>query len=409
VGRRNADIWMTPTECGRLDFRSRVLANRASLVDRAVRPAFVSARASAAFSYQTRAFATRKIGGEFCFSRDTQGVQEASFDRRAAGYAGRVSTETLCLDRSGLNDLSGYLSRNEFFWLDIHDPTPDEIKQLGELLKLHPLTLEDISTFSERPKREHYDNYVSLVVYGVDATAAAGESLLREVHMLISGGYVVTLHPSPFSIVDELQKRLKPIDFPGEQALIYRILDAILSTYVPVLDRVDDQIDALEQEVIEKPREECLQQIFSLKRDLIGMRRVITPMRDFFARDATEISDLPGMQPDDAHYFRDLYDTLVRSSDLVDSYRDLLSGATDMYLSTVANRQGEIAKQLTIIATIFLPLSFLTGFFGQNFTFLTNHILNHNWSFFVLGLGLLGVSVGILWYFFRKRGWLDPD
>jgi magnesium transporter len=132
-------------------------------------------------------------------------------------------------------------------------------------------------------------------------------------------------------------------------------------------------------------------------------------MRDFFARDATEISDLPGMQPDDAHYFRDLYDTLVRSSDLVDSYRDLLSGATDMYLSTVANRQGEIAKQLTIIATIFLPLSFLTGFFGQNFTFLTGHILNHTWAFFVLGLGLLGASIAVLWYYFRRQGWLDPD
>jgi magnesium transporter len=136
---------------------------------------------------------------------------------------------------------------------------------------------------------------------------------------------------------------------------------------------------------------------------------VITPMRDFFARDADEIAHLPGMEPDDQPYFRDLYDTLVRSSDLIDSYRDLLSGATDMYLSTVANRQGEISKQLTIIATIFLPLSFLTGFFGQNFAFLTNHVLNHTWAFFVLGLGLLVVSIGLLVVFFRRQGWLDPD
>ena len=116
-------------------------------------------------------------------------------------------------------------------------------------------------------------------------------------------------------------------------------------------------------------------------------------MRDFFARDSDEIAHLPGMKPDDEPYFRDLYDTLVRSSDLVDSYRDLLSGATDMYLSTVANRQGEISKQLTIIATIFLPLSFLTGFFGQNFTYLTGNVLNHTWSFFALGLGLLVASI----------------
>jgi magnesium transporter len=320
-----------------------------------------------------------------------------------------VQTLTPCLDRSELNDVAGHLQRGEFFWLDIQDPTPKEIEHLGELLKLHPLTLADISTFSERPKREHYEGYVSLVVYGVDAGAETGGSLLREVHALISGNYVVTLHPSPFAAIEDLRKRLKPNDFPGELRLVYQILDTILATFVPVLDRVDDQIDELEQAVLERPGEQSLQQIFSLKRDLIGMRRVITPMRDFFARDSDEIAHLPGMKPDDEPYFRDLYDTLVRSSDLVDSYRDLLSGTTDMYLSTVANRQGEISKQLTIIATIFLPLSFLTGFFGQNFTFLTGHILNHTWSFFVLGLGLLVVSIGALWMFFRRRGWLGAD
>jgi magnesium transporter len=320
-----------------------------------------------------------------------------------------VKRDTHCLDRSELHDVSGHLERKEFFWLDLEDPSPKEIEHLGQLLKLHPLTLDDISTFSERPKREHYEGYVSLVVYGADAESKSGDPLLREVHMLISGDWVVTLHPSPFATVDKLQKRLKPADFPGELALTYQILDAVLSTFVPILDRVDDQIDDLEQAVIEKPREESLQQIFSLKRDLISMRRVITPMRDFFARDADEIAHLPGMEPDDQPYFRDLYDTLVRSSDLIDSYRDLLSGATDMYLSTVANRQGEISKQLTIIATIFLPLSFLTGFFGQNFAFLTNHVLNHTWAFFVLGLGLLVVSIGLLVVFFRRQGWLDPD
>jgi magnesium transporter len=324
-------------------------------------------------------------------------------------YAARVNKETRCLDRTELGDVSGHLERKEFFWLDLEDPTPKEIDHLGTLLKLHPLTLGDISTFSERPKREHYEGYVSLVVYGVDVDAKSGGSLLREVHMLISGDWVVTLHPSPFATVDDLRKRLKDAEYRGQLAVTYQILDSVLSTFVPVLDRVDDQIDGIEQSVIERPREESLQGIFSLKRDLIGMRRVITPMRDFFARDADEIAHLPGMTPDDEPYFRDLYDTLVRSSDLVDSYRDLLSGATDMYLSTVANRQGEISKQLTIIATIFLPLSFLTGFFGQNFTFLTGNVLNHTWAFFVLGLGLLVASIAALWVYFRRRGWLTPD
>ncbi|HWD68579.1 MAG TPA: magnesium transporter CorA family protein [Solirubrobacteraceae bacterium] len=318
-----------------------------------------------------------------------------------------MNKETLCLGRSELDAVPGHLERDEFFWLDVHDPKPHEIEQIGKLLNLHPVTLADISTFSERPKREHFEGYVSLVVYGVDAAAAAGESMLREVHMLISGKWVVTLHPSPFAVIEDLRKKLLPAVFSGELAQVYSILDTVLGTFVPVLDRVDDEIDELEQAVIERPREQSLQKIFSLKRDLIAMRRVITPMRDFFARDSDEIRHLPGMQPDNEPYFRDLYDTLVRASDLVDSYRDLLSGATDMYLSTVANRQGEISKQLTIIATIFLPLSFLTGFFGQNFTYLTGSVLNHDWAFWVLGLGLLAASVGVLWFFFRRKGWLD--
>ncbi len=310
------------------------------------------------------------------------------------------------LDGGDLGRLPELLQSHQFFWLDLHDPKPDQLSRLAESLHLHPLTIEDVSTFSERPKREHYDGYVSLVAYGVDEQAAAGEHLLREVHLLISGDWVVTLHPTPFAVLDELRARVRKQPPARERALVIEILDVVLSSYEPVLDRIDDSIDEIEQSVIERPREESLQRIFSLKRDLIGMRRVVTPMRDFFARDTDEITHLPGMEADDLLYMRDLYDTLVRTSDLIESYRDLLSGATDMYLSTVANRQGEIAKQLTIIATIFLPLSFLTGFFGQNFAFLTGHIQNSTWSFFVLGLGLLAASIAGFWFFFRRRGWL---
>jgi magnesium transporter len=313
------------------------------------------------------------------------------------------------LEAHDLDRITGYLQAHQFFWLDLHDPKPDQLSLLGELLHLHPLTIEDVSTFSEPPKREHYEGYVSLVVYGVDQQTAAGEQLLREVHLLISGEWVVTLHPTPFAVLDALRARVRREPPRREQALILEILETVLSSYVPVLDRVDDAIDEIEQDVIEQPREQSLQRIFSLKRDLIAMRRVVTPMRDFFARDAEEITHLPRMEPDDTLYFRDLYDTLVRTSDLIDSYRDLLSGATDMYLSTIANRQGEIAKQLTIIATIFLPLTFLTGFFGQNFAFLTGHIQNTTWSFFVLGLGLLLAAIIGFWILFRRKGWLGSN
>jgi magnesium transporter len=310
------------------------------------------------------------------------------------------------VEASDLDRVTGFVRAHQFFWLDLHDPTPDQLSRLGELLHLHPLTIEDASAFSERPKREHYEGYVSLVVYGVDEQVAAGERLLREVHILISDDWVVTLHPAPFAALDTLRARVHRQPPARERALIIEILDTVLSSFVPVLDRIDDAIDEVEQDVIEQPREQSLQRIFSLKRDLIAMRRVVTPMRDFFAHDTDEITHLPGTEPDDLLYLRDLYDTLVRTSDLIDSYRDLLSGATDMYLSTVANRQGEISKQLTIIATIFLPLTFLTGFFGQNFAFLTGHIQNSTWSFFALGLGLLVASIAGFWVFFHRKRWL---
>ncbi len=332
--------------------------------------------------------------------------------RRSGLYSARVSSGAdsfPVLEGGDLDRLPRLLAARQFFWLDLHDPTQDQLSRLGELLHLHPLTIEDVSTFSEQPKREHYEGYVSMVVYGVDQQAAAGTRLLREVHLLISANWVVTLHPTPFAVLDALRARVRGAPPARERGLIIEILDTVLSSYVPVLDRIDDEIDEIEQDVIEQPREQILQRIFSLKRDLIAMRRVLTPMRDFFQRDAGEITHLPGMEPDDLLYLRDLYDTLVRTSDLVDSYRDLLSGATDMYLSTIANRQGEVSKQLTIIATIFLPLTFLTGFFGQNFAFLTGRIQNTTWSFFVLGLGLLLASIVAFWIFFRRRGWMSSD
>jgi magnesium transporter len=306
-------------------------------------------------------------------------------------------------DHAGVDD---HLREDRFFWLDLEDPSEEKLAQLGRRFNLHPLTVEDARTFNQRPKFEEYDGYVFLVVYGADPAATPGGPMLREVHVIISGSYVITVRRGPFEALTALRERDFTHHVRSEQFLVYRILDAVTSTFFPVLDRIDDAIDEIEDNVIENPTEECLQGIFALKRDLVAMRRVVTPLRDVFARDAERIADLPGLQADDRLYFRDLYDGLIRVSELVDSYRDLLSGATDMYLSTVANRQGEINKQLTIIATIFLPLTFITGFFGQNFSFLINHVLNTTWSFIVFGLGTLVVSAVGFWIFFRRRRWL---
>src|ERR1700749_1310149 len=135
------------------------------------------------------------------------------------------------------------------------------------------------------------------------------------------------------------------------------------------------------------------------------MRKVVTPQRDIFARSVDEVAELPGLELDERDYFRDVYDHLIRISDLIDSYRDLLSGATDLYLSTVSNRQNDVMKQLTIIATIFLPLSFITGFFAQNFGWMVTHITGAP-LFWGLGVGSMAVTAVMLLMFFRRKGWI---
>ncbi len=141
-----------------------------------------------------------------------------------------------------------------------------------------------------------------------------------------------------------------------------------------------------------------------MKRLLVGMRKTVTPQRDTFARVLGGVAELPGLTREDERYFRDVYDHLIRISDLIDSYRDLLTGAMDVYLSTVSNRLNAVMKQLTIIATIFLPLGWLTGFFGQNFGYEVRHITGWG-SFVVLGLGTELVALAALLAFFRRRGW----
>ena len=310
-----------------------------------------------------------------------------------------------CLHNPSADDVSRQLGTGQFFWIDLQDPADDELQAIGQLLKLHPLTIQDARTFNQNPKFVEFEGYVYMVAYGVDPAVKSGEPLLHETHLVVSGEYVITVHQRTLASLAELRERYQDIELRSELQLVYRILDALASTFFPVLARIDDDIDTIEDDVLESPNQNSLERIFSLKRDLVAMRRVVTPLRDVYARNVERIGELPGMQGDGQVYFRDLYDTMIRVSDLVDSYRDLLSGATDLYLATVANRQGEVNKQLTIIATIFLPLTFLTGFFGQNFAFLVRHITS-TWSFFLFGVCLLVAATVVPVWIFRRRRWI---
>jgi magnesium transporter len=296
------------------------------------------------------------------------------------------------------------LKEDRFFWLDLDDPSEDDVRLLGRLFDFHPLALEDTRAFHQRPKLDDYGEYALLVFYGGPPPDSEEMDELREVHMFVSGKYLITIHRAPLPELHEERNKIDGRAIHSEQFVIYRILDALTDSYFPPLGKIDDEIDELEDAMLAGPSNEQLDRIFALKRALVHMRKIVTPERDLFASSIDQLADLPGLQLDERDYFRDVYDHLIRISDLIDSYRDLLSGATDLYLSTQANRQNEVMKQLTIIATIFLPLTFLTGFFGQNFAWLVRNI-SAAWVFWVFGVGGLFFSCLLLAVYFRRKRW----
>lgn len=299
-----------------------------------------------------------------------------------------------------------HLARDHFFWLDLSSPGAEEIGQLHELFGFHPLALEDAQHFGQRPKLDVYGDHIFLVFYGSGTQEGDVEEQLEEVLMFVSGKYLVTIHKGPLPALQEQLSRLDGQLLHSEQFVLYRVFDALTDSFFPPLARMDDEIDELEAAVLAGPTDAQLQRLFAMKRSLVAMRKVVSPQRDLFARSIDQLADLPGLQLDERDYFRDVYDHLIRISDLIDSYRDLLSSTTDLYLSTVSNRQNEVMKQLAIVGTIFLPLSFITGFFGMNFSWLVNTGITSTWSFFVLGLGSMVVTCLLLLRFFKQRGWM---
>jgi magnesium transporter len=331
------------------------------------------------------------------------------------GKAKAVTTETAgedftfvvpCCTSIDEADIRDHLKRDHFFWLDLIAPSHDDIAKLHDLFGFHPLALEDTEHFGQRPKLDNYVDYIFMVFYGAWRSSAADPSPLHEVHLFVSGQYLITVHRDPLPALDHQREQLNGRVLHSEQFLLYRVLDALTDSFFPLLAEMDGEIDELEAEVLVSPTDKQLERLFSLKRQLVEMRKVVTPQRDLFARSIDQLAELPGLKLDERDYFRDIYDHLIRISDLIDSYRDLLSGATDLYLSTVSNRQNDVMKQLTVIATIFLPLSFITGFFGQNFGFMVNDLIKNPWTFWVVGVGSMLATCVALLAFFRRKGWV---
>jgi magnesium transporter len=291
------------------------------------------------------------------------------------------------------------------FWLDIQGPDQDDFTLLEKVFGFHHLTIEDIQHQDQRPKLEEYHGYTFIVIF-TGALVAEGEVKFREHHMFVSKDYLVTVHDEPAELLVELAGRIKrsPDLTKGNPGfLTYLVIDELVDSLFPLLETLDERIDGLEDQILDKATPELLGDIYKLKHQVIELRKFIGAQRDLFQRLITHSIDIHGEEL--TLYWRDVHDHLIRQYETVDSLRDLLTGAMDVYLSTVSNRLNNTMKALTVIASLFLPLTFLTGFFGMNFLYLTGN-LEPSTPSFAIGIIVMLLSVGIQFYFFRRRGWL---
>ena len=304
------------------------------------------------------------------------------------------------VDRAAIEQL---LSSGEFFWLDFEDAEPNDFAMLRDVFHFHPLALEDSEHFGQRPKLEEYDDFVFLVVYG--AAPPPDADRLVEVHLFYSEHYLVTVRREHAPACNDLRERYakKPGKLERPIVVLYRLLDSLSDSFFPALEDYDADIDAVEDAIFQGPKDEQLQEIVRMKRSLNRLRRVVGPQRDLASQLFGGVVVLPGSDAEAERYFRDIFDHLIRVAELIDSYKDLLTGAMDVYLSTVSNRLNIVIQRLTVIATLALPLIFITGFFGQNFGFLVRHI--NGWPAFV-GYGIVApllLLVALVAYL-KRRG-----
>jgi magnesium transporter len=304
------------------------------------------------------------------------------------------------IDRAGIESR---LTSGEFFWLDLHQPDEEEFRLLRDVFRFHPLALEDSENFGQRPKMEDYEDFVFLVLYG--ASPPPDEDRLVEVHCFYSERFLVTVRQDEAPACDLLRQKYerRPAKLARPIVLLYQLMDGLVDSFFPALADFDERIDTIQDEVLGAPSEQQLQEIFALRRRLVLLRRAVTPQRDLVGQFTGGVAKLPDLDLEAERYFRDVYDHLIRVSDLIDSYRDLMSNAMDVYLSTISNRLNQVMKRLTVITTVALPLIVISGFFGQNFGFLVDHV--SGWPEFIgFGLALPVVALVVLGFYLRRRG-----
>ena len=312
------------------------------------------------------------------------------------------------LDPQGFPEL--LQNPNGLLWVDFEaTPPADDEPILRDVFKFHPLAIEDALQENHVPKLDDWMDYLYIVLHAIVFDKGKDDYLgTLELDIFLGHNYMVTHHDQPIQAIDTLLASVQRDDRPlrnGADHLLYRLVDMVVDNYMPIVEALDEEIDRQEDEIFSDPTAHTLEEIFALKRAVLTLRRILAPQREVVNKLARD--DFAVIDTHDRIYFRDIYDHLVRLYDISESVRDLLSGLLDTYLSVVNNRMNDIMRTLTVITTLFMPISFVTGFFGMNF-FSSDHPLVE-WVqrpvFFVVLALMLLTPIGMFWWM-RRRGWM---
>ena len=311
-----------------------------------------------------------------------------------------ITNQPIATENASLENLPSTINK---IWIDIQSISSEEISHLEERFNLHPLALEDIINLNQRPKIEDYGEYSFIVLHSIHFLKP-NSLRIREIHLFFNEKYLISIHQHNDSAVDNLWQRNATSDHcilkNGIDFLLHILCDQIVDSSFPVLDGISQEIAKLESSLWKDQGRNLVENIILIKRSLLRMRRTLSPQRDIFQYlsryDSNFISERIRF------YFRDVYDHLTRIHESIELERDLLGNLLDAYFSIVSQKTNETVKKLTLVSFIFLPLTFLTGFFGMNFV---NIPFDNNWLLYGT-ISLVGIlPAGFLYYFWKKR-WL---
>ncbi len=291
-------------------------------------------------------------------------------------------------------------------WINIDGlQNVDVIEKIGKNFSLHPLILEDIANTEQRPKMEDFSDYVYVVLRMLRYDEQDHEVLSEQLSLILGSDWVISFQENAGDVFDPVRERLRNskgrIRKVGADYLLYALIDAVVDNYFVVLEKMGEKIEDIEDELIANPEPKTLKNLHDLKRQSIALRKSVWPLREVVSRLERLESKL--IDKTTSIYLRDVYDHTIQVIDSIETFREMLAGMLDIYLSSVSNRMNEVMKVLTIIATIFIPLTFVAGIYGMNFAHMPE--LVSPWGYPLVLLTMLSIAIVML-FFFRKKKWI---